>query len=110
MLRWARSFVVILAALAVAAGAGGGALAAKASHNCAGMAAGMSMDDCLGGDSGAATPACATLACASAQMAAPPLDVFFSRIIIMFLAPSVSPDDTERSGLRGPPDLRPPIG
>jgi hypothetical protein len=111
MFRWARPFIVILAMLAVVAAGVGGAVAAKASHNCEGMPAGMVMDDCPGGDAdnGAMMSGCAALICASAQMVVPPLDVFFSPKIITTFAQPLPRNDIEHSGLRGPPDLRPPI-
>lgn len=108
MLRWVRPFIGIFAMLAILAGAGGGAWAAKAGHNCVGMASSMSMDDCLGGDS-AAAPDCAALICASAQMVEPALYVFSSPLVIALSAQPISRNDMDRSGLRGPPDLRPPI-
>jgi hypothetical protein len=88
----------------------GGGVAAKAHHDCAGMAAGMSMDDCPGGhEGGAAAPDCASFVCAAAQIVLPPLPVVLSFIRPTFATPPPPPNDSDPGGLSRSPDLRPPI-
>lgn len=111
MSRWAQSFIVLLALLAILASGIGGVWASKATSHCDGMVGMMNMDDCPEGmkDEGADAPDCAALNCGLTQTILPP----HAAVIFSTIATSASPltprDDHERCGLSGPPELQPPI-
>lgn len=113
MSRWARSFIVLLALLAVSTSGMSGAWASKATHQCGGTVGmmNMNMDDCLesmNGDRAGALD-CATLTCGLTQSILPPHEAVITSIIATCASPLTPRDDHERCGLSGPPDLRPPI-
>jgi hypothetical protein len=113
MVRWARPLVALLALLAFSAGGINGVWAGKPAHMCDGMGAEMVMDDSMSmsgevNDDGTA-PGCPALACASTQIFLPSQPSFALPIVIQLVSSSRPHDDLERSGLTGPPDLRPPI-
>lgn len=80
---------------------------------CDGMSAAMGMDDCHSrrvGDDGAAIPDCATYVCIAAQTALPTDEWSPRTLAFSALSAQAAPhDDMNVRGLRGPPDLRPPI-
>lgn len=113
MSRWAQSFIVLLALLAVSTSGMSGAWGSKAAHRCDGMVGimNMNMDDCLESmnvDRAGALD-CATLVCGLTQTILPPHEIVITSIIATCASPLTPRDDHERCGLSGPPDLRPPI-
>lgn len=106
---WLRQVMVALVLTTVFVGGGGGAWAGKASHDCDSAAMSMSMDDCLGSHDGIALPDCSMSVCGLAQMILPSRDSFGSGIILVSVETLFPCNDFRTGGLRGSPDLRPPI-
>jgi hypothetical protein len=113
MVRWARPLVALLALLAILAGGIGGAWAGKPIHMCDGMDAEFGLDVSMSisgdGKNDGTLPGCPALACPSTQIFPPPQSNFAVPIVLQLVSSSLPHDDLERSGLCGPPDLRPPI-
>ena len=95
------SVVVLLAGLA------GGAFAMTSDHACVQM----NMDDCPDGhgDGDATIPVCAQSFCGLAYASLPHNPLDFSHTELAVAITLTLRHDADRSGLDGPPDLRPPI-
>jgi hypothetical protein len=108
MLRWTRLLLAVLAFAGVLGARPGAALAASGAHqhhHCMGM---MDETNCPGDDQGQTPACCIAAVCAMVQPAfgqhaSVRVAFGFTQIALPML------DDVRRSGVRPPPDLRPPI-
>ena len=108
MLRLARLLMLLLPLLALLAAGNGFARTGNGLHNCEGMVAGMTMDDCMRGQRGSA-PECPPSNCLAPQSFLPPESNLLPKIVIQLTTARLPHNEADLSGLSWRPDLRPPI-
>ena len=111
MLRVARLLMLLLPLLALLATGNGFARTGKGPHHCEGMAAGMTMDDCLHGDAngGGEPHGCVPAVCVGAALFLVPQSSSVFLVAPLIVSSVLPRDEGDLGGLSGPPELRPPI-